>query len=126
MANTTKFNKGRFLNELRQFTGSEMQYNYMLGYRLTEGAKYVADECGAYWLMDVIVSYYFDARINSFWGIQRWVFEVNLYQNEGVVKCYTTNDEVPSIVQKIPFTDFPVEKIELYCQSKVIFLPREN
>lgn len=126
MADTERFNTGKFLSGLREFTGTMTHYNYMLGYRLTDGAKYVADECEAYWLMDVIVSYYFDKRINEFHGIQYWTLEVDLEESSGVVKCFTTNDKEPAIVQQIRLTTFPIEKIELYCQNKVIYLPREN
>ena len=42
--------------DLRNFTGSEHWYRFGLDPRITctDGAKYVADEGGAYWLLDEI------------------------------------------------------------------------
>jgi hypothetical protein len=42
--------------ELRQFTGSEQWYRHGLvrSVLFTDGAKYVADQGGAYWLLDEI------------------------------------------------------------------------
>jgi hypothetical protein len=42
--------------DLRQFTGSEQWYRHALvrDVLFTDGAKYVADQAGAYWLLDEI------------------------------------------------------------------------
>lgn len=44
--------------DLTQFTGSENWYRHGLNPKVlfTDGAKYVADEGGAYWLLDIIAS----------------------------------------------------------------------
>ena len=44
------------LPDLRQFTGSEHWYRHSLNRAVvyTDGAKYVADQVGAYWLLDEI------------------------------------------------------------------------
>ena len=44
-------------NDLAQFTGTEAYYRYVGGTLLTDGTKYLANEAGAYWLMDLIASY---------------------------------------------------------------------
>jgi hypothetical protein len=52
--------------ELRQFTGSEHWYRHGLVRTVvfTDGAKYVADEAGAYWLLDTIaLSQRFEERV---------------------------------------------------------------
>jgi hypothetical protein len=43
---------------LRQFTGSENWYRHGINRNVlfTDGAKYVADEGGAYWLLDAIAN----------------------------------------------------------------------
>ena len=42
--------------QLRQFTGSENWYRHGINRNIlfTDGAKYVADTAGAYWLLDEI------------------------------------------------------------------------
>lgn len=49
--------------DLDHFTGTECYYRYLCGLRLTDGVKYLADEGGAYWLLDIIASYQPDAKI---------------------------------------------------------------
>ncbi|MCH7559291.1 MAG: hypothetical protein IIB56_17810 [Planctomycetes bacterium] len=49
--------------DLDQFTGTSQYYTYMAGLKLTDGVKYMADEAGAYWLLDIIASYQTDAKI---------------------------------------------------------------
>jgi hypothetical protein len=45
-------------SDLAQFTGSEQWYRHGLVRKVlfTDGAKYVADTAGAYWLIDEIAS----------------------------------------------------------------------
>lgn len=44
--------------DLSPFTGTEHWYKHWLGGLLyTDGVKYVADQAGAYWLIDAIASY---------------------------------------------------------------------
>ncbi len=40
--------------DLAQFTGSENWYRHAINHAVlfTDGAKYVADQAGAYWLLD--------------------------------------------------------------------------
>jgi serine protease inhibitor ecotin len=44
--------------QLRQFTGSENWYRHCINraVRFTDGAKFLADQGGAYWLLDIIQS----------------------------------------------------------------------
>jgi len=52
MNTTTKLSPA----DLRQFTGTENYYRHALNRHIlfTDGCKYVADEGGAYWLLDLI------------------------------------------------------------------------
>ena len=49
--------------DLDQFYGTENYYHYLAGLKLTDGVKYLADEAGAYWLLDIIASYQTDPKI---------------------------------------------------------------
>ncbi len=42
-------------NELRQFSGTEHWYKHLSSYLYTDGVQYVAQEGGAYWLIDKIL-----------------------------------------------------------------------
>lgn len=54
--------------DLRQFTGTEQWYRHGLNRVVlyTDGAKYVVDQCGAYWLLDEIaLSQRFEKRVTG-------------------------------------------------------------
>lgn len=123
--NDRNFNEGNFRHHLAHFTGTEKHHPHILGYALTDGAKYVADQCQAYWLMDVIASYCNHKNLSTE-EYQRWILTVDLQNSSGTVECWTGDMNKPTISQEIPYTDFPLEEITLYCYNKVILLPREN
>src|SRR4051812_41662255 len=45
------------LAELAQFTGTTQYFKNWLGLLFTEGVKHLADQAGAYWLVDAIASW---------------------------------------------------------------------
>lgn len=52
--------QGQIKSDLSQFTGSSTFTKFSPLFPnvvLTEGAEFLADECGAYWLMDMIASH---------------------------------------------------------------------
>ena len=66
-------------SELAQFTGSESWYRHGINraVRFTDGAKYVADQAGAYWLLDEIaIIQPHDARLRAE-EFQVWKLAVN-------------------------------------------------
>jgi len=110
---------------LMMFCGSEKFYRHPLTrqYIYTEGVKFLADNAGAYWLIDAIVSY---RRKEEF---QVWVLKV---KNESAVLTMQEDTSLgwPALVtQEIPYTDFPLSEMKLYCQNNgqgfTIFLPSE-
>src|SRR3989304_933089 len=48
----------RIMTDLSQFTGTETWWKHPIfrSYTYTDGVKYVADSCKAYWLIDAILS----------------------------------------------------------------------
>jgi len=110
-------------NDLAQFTGTEHHYRYSPLFRtkLTDGAKYVADEAGAYWLMDIISSMQLDTRIRN---EEFQVWELTVTGVSGVVACGDGNgNEI--YTQSIEYTDFPLSHIKFYFDDDVIMLPSE-
>jgi hypothetical protein len=111
--------------DIRQFTGSESWYRHGLNRKVlfTDGAKYVADHGGAYWLLDEIALIQpFDARVAAE-EFQVWVLKVRS-DHTATLTCHDGNyKEVFS--KEIEFTDFPLPEIKLYVQNNTIFLPSE-
>ena len=123
----------RILNEIRNFTGT-MSYTRVnhLPMVATDGAIYLAETCGCYWLLDLIGSHQVDrksrARIPDL-KFQVWVLEVDHDTKSAVARCGDGNDAMVSM-QHIQHTDFPLESIKLYALPHVgggvvVMLPGE-
>ena len=110
--------------DLESFTGSENWYRHGLVRTITytDGAKYVADEGGAYWLLDEIaLAQKFNPRVRVE-PFQVWTLAVS--ENTGVLTCDDGNGNIV-YTKPIPFTDFPLAEIKFYFTDNVILLPSE-
>jgi hypothetical protein len=111
--------------ELAQFTGSEHWYRHALNRKVlfTDGAKYVADRAGAYWLLDEIALIQpYDKRVAAE-AFQVWRLKVNADMSAELL-CEDGNDNVVYRKQ-IPYTDFPSEGVTLWFTDNTILLPSE-
>ena len=109
---------------LSQFTGTEHWYRHALvrSILFTDGAKYVADMAGAYWLLDEIaLAQKFEPAIAAE-GFQVWKLSV-----QGSAATLTCDDGENRVVftKAIPFTDFPGNGVTLWCTGGVIMVPNE-
>ena len=89
----------------------------------TDGAKYAADQAGAYWLLDEIAimqPYNSQVAAEEF---QVWTLVVNQDQTAELT-CDVGNGRV-IYAERILNTDFPAEGIKLYFTNGTILLPRE-
>jgi hypothetical protein len=121
MTKTAKLNE----EHLRQFTGSENWYRHGINRTVlfTDGAKYVADEGGAYWLLDAIaICQRYEKRVAQE-AFQVWKLTVRSDRTATLV-CDDGNDNIV-YTQHIEFTDFPLDEITLYFANNVIHLPSE-
>jgi hypothetical protein len=110
--------------DLANFTGSENWYQHWLGKSLyTDGARFVADRAGAYWLLDEIVTNQTRPKIKAE-EFQVWTLKVDLEKHKGVLTCDDGNGNVV-FSKRIEFTDFPLPEIKLYCTDGTILLPSE-
>ena len=112
-------------SELAQFTGTENWYRHAINRKVlfTDGAKYVADQAGAYWLLDeiaIIQPYNKSVAAESF---QVWKLKVN-DDRSAQLTCEDGNHNVV-YTKRIEFTDFPPEGITLWCTDNTILLPTE-
>ena len=124
---------------LAQATGSQGLHHGMFPtVRYTDGIKYMADNGGAHWLIDLIAiqlrSRKFarwvmeDARLaeQSFW---RMTCSHNGTCRQAYLKCQADKG-VRSKRIKIPFTDFPLDSIDIWVAADgdkwIMYLPTEH
>jgi hypothetical protein len=110
---------------LIQFTGSEHYYRHGLVRNIvfTDGAKYVADTAGAYWLLDEIaLAQQFNEVVRNE-EFQVWQLKVNP-DLTATLTCEDGNEQVV-FSKSLDFTDFPPEGITLWFQNRTIYLPTE-
>ena len=109
-------------NALNQFTGTEHWYKHLSGYLYTDGVLYVAQEGGAFWLIDKIL---FTTRAkNILQEFGAWKLEVN-EDRSAILVCEDGNyNELYR--EKIDWTDFPLNKIDLWFGNGVLILPSEH
>jgi hypothetical protein len=104
--------RAELLAALPHFTGTERWFRHAMNQRVTytEGAQFVAEKAGAYWLLDEI-------------AIVNWKLTVK--DSVGLLVCEDGNNNVVNR-RRIPFTDFPLDKFELWFENNVIMLPSER
>ena len=112
-------------SDLTQFTGTEQWYRHGINRAVvfTDGAKYVADIAGAYWLLDEIALIQPHNKRIAGEAFQVWTLIVNDDQS-ATLTCDDGNGTT-IYTQQIPFTDFALEEITLYFTDNVILLPSE-
>lgn len=105
--------------ELEQFTGTENYYKHPLSKCVyTDGVKYLADQAGAYWLIDAIFSY---RRTEPF---QVWKLMV-IEDTSALLTMQEDSDRPILVSQNIEYTDFPEPEITIYLIDGVLLLPSE-
>jgi len=112
-------------SDLAQFTGSEQWYRHGINRRVlfTDGAKFVADQAGAYWLLDEIAIIQPHNKRLAAEAFQVWKLAVKP-DNSAVLTCDDGNGNVV-YTKEIEYTDFPPEGITLYFTDNTILLPSE-
>lgn len=124
MSETTTAKAAVLTQTLPQFTGTERYYHLYPGLLLTDGAKYLADEAEAYWLLDVIWSHL--PRVPK----DEWFVCAKL-ERQSDSATFTLGDGNGEVYasQVIPYTDFPLAEITLYAAKQdnvwVVLLPSE-
>lgn len=107
-------------SDLDRFHGSE-EFTRYNGFLLTDGARYVAENGGAWWLMDIIISVWTlpKARREEFWTVK-----FNKTGDKGRVTIDDGNGNI-FYSQNITYTDFPLDEVKFFVVSKTIMLPTE-
>jgi len=113
------------MSDLAQFTGTVNWYRHGLvrSVTYTDGAQYVAEHGGAYWLLDIIaIAQRHDDAVSAE-PFQVWRLTVR-DDRTATVTCDDGNGK-EVYRQEVPFTDFPLPEIALYFCDGVILLPGE-
>jgi hypothetical protein len=112
--------------DLDQFTGSESFYRHPINRRIvyTEGAQYLAEQGGAYWLLDEIAIIQPYNRKVAAEEFQVWTLKVKT-NSSATLTCGDGNGNLVHR-KRISFTDFPLPEITLYFENNTIYLPSER
>ena len=121
--------KDEILQDLPNFYGTENYYRLspvFPNFVLTDGARYLADAAGAWWLMDAVASHLGSYRDEDFVVAKLLRAKAS---NAWILRLEDGNDEVLAD-QIIEYSDFPLDEITLYVEfdgtNHVILLPSEH
>jgi uncharacterized protein DUF6876 len=112
--------------DLMQFTGTDHWYRHLLnrGVLYTDGAKFLAEGGGAYWLLDEIALIQpHDKRVAAE-EFQAWKLVVRP-DRTATLTCEDGNHNVV-FSKEIEYTYFPLDEISLWYSNSVIYLPSEH
>ena len=111
---------------LMNFSGSEHLYRHWTKrFVYTDGPKWLADTCGAHWLIDAIASHQPQAmKDRKLAEFQVWELRVNDDRSCSVVCLRDEDDE--AFRQEIEWTDFPLKTIRFYLENGTLILPNER
>lgn len=112
---------------LQHYYCSENWYRHSMGkFTYTDGIKYLATACEAYWLIDLIASLQTHKAIKSCPECQDFQFwTLNVTNGVGKLVCEWDSGHVV-LTQKIPHTDFPLPQVKLWLSNGVLYLPSEH
>lgn len=95
---------------LAHFYGTESYYKIHPQILITDGVKYLCDNAGTYWLIDLIWSTY--PKLKHDW-LHHLTLTVNLEDHSGAVTI-TNGDERIVHQQELEFTDFLLKRQDLF------------
>jgi hypothetical protein len=116
-------------NTLVQFCGTEhywLTFPNNTDFKITDGAKAMAEICEAYWLITAIFSWQVEKKVSKE-PFQVWILRFNdkAKGDDAVLLCEDGNHHEVAR-QEIEYTDFPLpEGIKLYLDGGVLLLPSE-
>jgi len=110
-------------NTLAQFTGTTCYYRIMGNFTCTDGVHYLADRCGAVWLLTAIISHQTNPKVRRE-GMQVWKLTL---EGRGALLTCTDGNYRELVTQRIDYTDFPLpEGCEIWVEGDVLLLPSEH
>lgn len=126
--NKTTPSTSLLLNDLKHFTGTECYYYNRLfpNLRYTDGVKYLAENAGAYWLIDAIFSHQMNPLVRDNAALQEFqVWKLTVSENQKACLQVSDGNDAFITIQELEYTDFCLPEITLYLQNKVLMLTSE-
>lgn len=115
--------KAKLLASLAMHTGSECVFRHWTGRLVyTEGVEDLAQQAGAYWLIDLVASWTIDGAMRDEEFVV-WNLTVNAVRTAVAVADDGNGRELAR--QDIEYTDFPLDEIKLYLIDGTLLLPSE-
>jgi hypothetical protein len=104
------------------------RHSFCRNFVYTDGIKVLAENAGAYWLIDAIASHQKTAQKKLDW-FQLWEL-TKQPNNTWLLTCRADTGETPVVSQEIEYSDFPLNSIKLYVEGSgdryVLLLPSEH
>ena len=114
---------------LANFYGTEAYHSLgplFPGLKMTDGPAWLAENADCVWLMVAIASHQPECRKDGMLrDFQLWTLKV-APDKSAVLKCERDTNDPKPIIQKLDWTDFPLDEIKLYVENGVLFLPSER
>jgi hypothetical protein len=107
------------------FTGTQQYHRITIAYPkilATDGVLYVAQEGGAFWLMDAIASHQHTPNVRR---EEFQVWRLNVAPDKTAVLTGTDGNENEIARQEIECSDFPDSFVEIWLTDNVLLLPSE-
>ena len=121
-------NTVKLKRELKVFHGTSRYYKHMFPGKspilLTDGCKYVKDECKANWLFDAILIYKDEPILKKIY-FQIWELQRLKKDLTWLLTCKEDTNKKVLISQSIQFSDFPLEYFKMWLIGSVALLPTE-
>lgn len=123
--------------ELAQFTGSTQWFRHAFNRAVifTDGVHYLAEQGQAWWLIDAIASHLGSQEFQGAAAVDHRIGLMHFWKlavradRTATLKAIADWDERPFIQQEIPFTDFPLEEIDIWAHHDdsqwTLLLPSE-
>ena len=113
---------------LKEFHGTTEYHKHLFPGRpallITDGCRFIRDECKANWLFDAILSYQAELLKQ---GIKFQIWELKQLRLDASwqLTCREDTNKKLIVKQAIEFSDFPIDYIKIWVIDKVALLPSE-
>lgn len=88
----------------------------------TQGVKDLIENCKAFWLIDIIISYQTSKQVNQ----ERFqVWELKRHRKDSFYVCATNGNKLHLGIKFIPYSDFPFDLATIWLVNDTLLLPHE-
>ncbi|MFO0355750.1 MAG: DUF6876 family protein [Sphingobacteriaceae bacterium] len=112
---------------LSYFTGTEEYHRFNGNILLTDGVKYMAEACQAFWFLDIIWSVLSTSKIIN--DYDRVFCKLEMTDEDTAIVTLDDGNKNILYFQRIDFTDFPLKEIKVFAfvngEYRVLLLPSE-